>query len=53
MEKTRIRLLTLHVATGEVLYKNYSEQFRNIHQKLPVLKSLFNEVAGLQADLQL
>ena len=36
-----------------VQYKNCSETFRNIHQKIPVLKTLFNKVAGLQADLQL
>ena len=32
----------------EVFCKKTSEKFRNIHRKIPVFESLFNQAAGLQ-----
>ena len=35
-------------AIGRLFENRYSERFCNIHRKTPVLKSLFNNVAGLK-----
>ena len=34
---------------SDVLEKRFSEKFRKIHEKTPVLESLFNKVSGLKA----
>ena len=41
-------LIGSEAATRDVIQKNSSKNFRNIHRKTPVLESLFNKVAGLQ-----